>query len=89
MDQMRRLAPCCKNGSAEDSSEYTASLRAPLKRNRQSTQQEREGITATGAATQERIFFLPAAATYYGWTGQQPSSGFCDLAPSILHYNWF
>ena len=25
----------------------------------------------------------------YGWTGQQPSSGFCDLAPSILHYNWF
>jgi hypothetical protein len=56
MDQMRRLAPCCKNGSAEDSSEYTASLRAPLKRNRQSTQQEREGITATGAATQERIF---------------------------------
>ena len=25
----------------------------------------------------------------YGWTGQQSSSGFCDLAPSILHYNWF
>jgi hypothetical protein len=25
----------------------------------------------------------------YGWTGQQPGSGFCDLAPSILHYNWF
>jgi hypothetical protein len=25
----------------------------------------------------------------YGWIGQQSSSGFCDLAPSILHYNWF
>jgi hypothetical protein len=25
----------------------------------------------------------------YGWTGQQSGSGFCDLAPSILHYNWF
>ena len=25
----------------------------------------------------------------YGWTGQQSSSGFFDLAPSILHYNWF
>jgi hypothetical protein len=25
----------------------------------------------------------------YGWTGQQSSSGFSDLAPSILHYNWF
>jgi hypothetical protein len=25
----------------------------------------------------------------YGWTGQEPSSGFSDLTPSILHYNWF
>jgi hypothetical protein len=25
----------------------------------------------------------------YGWTGQQSSSGVCDLDPSILHYNWF
>jgi hypothetical protein len=25
----------------------------------------------------------------YGWTGHKSSSGFCDLAPSILHYNWF
>jgi hypothetical protein len=25
----------------------------------------------------------------YGWIGQQPGSGFFDLAPSILHYNWF
>jgi hypothetical protein len=25
----------------------------------------------------------------YGWTGQQPGSGFFNLAPSILHYNWF
>jgi hypothetical protein len=33
-----------------------------------------------------RIF---ADGLQYGWTGQQPSSGFCDLAPSILHYNWF
>jgi hypothetical protein len=24
-----------------------------------------------------------------GWIGQQSGSGFCDLAPSILHYNWF
>jgi hypothetical protein len=26
---------------------------------------------------------------WYGWTGQQSSSGFINLAPSILHYNWF
>jgi hypothetical protein len=25
----------------------------------------------------------------YGWIGQQSSSGFINLAPSILHYNWF
>jgi hypothetical protein len=25
----------------------------------------------------------------YGWTGQRSGSGFSDLAPSILHYNWF
>jgi hypothetical protein len=24
-----------------------------------------------------------------GWTGQESGSGFCDLAPSILHCNWF
>jgi len=24
-----------------------------------------------------------------GWTGQQSGSGFSDLAPSILYYNWF
>jgi hypothetical protein len=31
-----------------------------------------------------------SALVSYGWTGQEPSSGFCDLlAPSILHYNWF
>jgi hypothetical protein len=27
--------------------------------------------------------------TSYGWIGQQSGSGFFDLAPSILHYNWF
>jgi hypothetical protein len=31
------------------------------------------------------VIFRPT----YGWTGQQSGSGFCDLAPSILHYNWF
>jgi hypothetical protein len=25
----------------------------------------------------------------YGWTGHKPGSGLSDLAPSILHYNWF
>ena len=25
----------------------------------------------------------------YGWIGQESGSGFSDLAPSILHYNWF
>jgi hypothetical protein len=29
------------------------------------------------------------AASSYGWIGQQSGSGFIDLAPSILHYNWF
>jgi hypothetical protein len=28
-------------------------------------------------------------STEYGWFGQQSGSGFSDLAPSILHYNWF
>jgi hypothetical protein len=27
--------------------------------------------------------------TTYGWTGHKSGSGFSDLAPSILHYNWF
>ena len=26
---------------------------------------------------------------HYGWTGHKPGSGLSDLAPSILHYNWF
>jgi hypothetical protein len=26
---------------------------------------------------------------WYDWTGHKPSTGFSDLAPSILHYNWF
>jgi hypothetical protein len=30
-----------------------------------------------------------SANRFYGWTGQQPGSGFFNLAPSILHYNWF
>jgi hypothetical protein len=38
---------------------------------------------------QVKVFVLYAEPIAYGWTGQQPSSGFCDLAPSILHYNWF
>jgi hypothetical protein len=25
----------------------------------------------------------------YGWTGHKSGSGFSDLAPSILYYNWF
>jgi hypothetical protein len=25
----------------------------------------------------------------YGWTGHKSGSGFFDLTPSILHYNWF
>jgi hypothetical protein len=32
---------------------------------------------------------LLARRRRYGWTGQEPSSGFSDLTPSILHYNWF
>jgi hypothetical protein len=34
---------------------------------------------------------LPAVHTelLYGWIGQQSGSGFINLAPSILHYNWF
>jgi hypothetical protein len=29
------------------------------------------------------------AVSVYGWTGHKSGSGFSDLAPSILHYNWF
>jgi hypothetical protein len=28
-------------------------------------------------------------AADYGWTGHKSGSGFSDLAPSILYYNWF
>jgi hypothetical protein len=31
----------------------------------------------------------PLSDWQYGWTGQQSGSGFINLAPSILHYNWF
>jgi hypothetical protein len=37
----------------------------------------------------DRIEPLDLRAICYGWTGQQSGSGFSDLAPSILHYNWF
>jgi hypothetical protein len=26
---------------------------------------------------------------FYGWIGHKSGSGFINLAPSILHYNWF
>jgi hypothetical protein len=32
---------------------------------------------------------LDARSSTFGWTGHKPGSGFSDLAPSILHYNWF
>jgi hypothetical protein len=32
---------------------------------------------------------LPPANAMYGCIGQQSGSGFSDLAPSMLHYNWF
>jgi hypothetical protein len=45
---------------------------------------------ATGAAVfQSWHFGQSAASDGYGWTGQQSGSGFINLAPSILHYNWF
>jgi hypothetical protein len=45
------------------------------------------GVPASSEGTW--YHFRTYGAFNYGWTGQQPSSGFCDLAPSILHYNWF
>jgi hypothetical protein len=42
----------------------------------------------TGTFRQQWDKFLPPTSKY-GWTGHKPSSGFSDLAPSILHYNWF
>jgi hypothetical protein len=38
---------------------------------------------------QEKHECTKGRACCYGWIGQQSGSGFCDLAPSILHYNWF
>jgi hypothetical protein len=34
-------------------------------------------------------FIIHKMMLTYGWTGQQSGSGFINLAPSILHYNWF
>jgi hypothetical protein len=34
-------------------------------------------------------FLTSTTAPTYGWTGQQSGSGFINLTPSILHYNWF
>jgi hypothetical protein len=41
-------------------------------------------VDVTAKPTQAAV-----AKTTYGWTGHKSSSGFSDLAPSILHYNWF
>jgi hypothetical protein len=34
-------------------------------------------------------FEAKRARMSYGWTGHKTGSGFSDLAPSILYYNWF
>jgi hypothetical protein len=36
-----------------------------------------------------QVFFCFLAGYYHGWIGHKPGSGFSDLAPSILHYDWF
>jgi hypothetical protein len=43
-------------------------------------------LTRTGPHTRTHSMPIKHMA---GPTGQQSSSGFSDLAPSILHYNWF
>jgi hypothetical protein len=47
------------------------------------TEQDRDGTKNMGTASPLTEILA------YGWTGQQSGSGFSDLAPSILHYNWF
>jgi hypothetical protein len=45
--------------------------------------------TLTPTLIEEGGIFLTIRENGYGWTGHKSSSGFSDLAPSILHYNWF
>jgi hypothetical protein len=35
------------------------------------------------------IVYLSRPHVLYCWIGHKPGSGLSDLAPSILHYNWF
>ena len=44
-------------------------------------------VVVTALASSMSIVFCGPSA--YGWIGQQFSSGFSDLAPLILLYNWF
>jgi hypothetical protein len=37
----------------------------------------------------QNFWYLFHGGAGYGWIGHKPGSGFSDLAPAILHYNWF
>jgi hypothetical protein len=43
----------------------------------------------SGCEVQTHFLEVLRPSALYGWTGQQSGSGFINLAPSILHYNWF
>jgi hypothetical protein len=58
---------------------------------RRRTSEANEGVTWRRERGPPHALICSRCSTArgYGWTGQQSGSGFSDLAPSILHYNWF
>jgi hypothetical protein len=46
-------------------------------------------FTGCGCLVGNRALLELKPRPCYGWTGHISGSGFSDLAPSILHYNWF
>jgi hypothetical protein len=48
-----------------------------------------QGVIGLAGSHMPFLWRRPPAPAAYGWIGQQSGSGFFDLAPSILHYNWF
>jgi hypothetical protein len=46
-------------------------------------------VRGADAVTCERVSRTNWWPRNYGWIGHKSSSGFSDLAPAMLHYNWF
>jgi hypothetical protein len=76
-----------EGGSEEDTSDGVRDLGAEMDQAKSASEADEEN--ESGDSSGESPESAAEADETYGWIGQQSSSGFSDLAPSILHYNWF